>query len=91
MWYSDGSDISAQQKLSMILFADFLFMYANQCFINIMVTISPCDDKDDMFYILERLPSFSQEQEKKQEEEQCYVNGLFSTKKEHFLVQSINR
>ena len=70
MWYrySDGNDISAQQKLSkssnkvkhpkvlctLILFANFLFMYANQCLIHIMVTISPCDDEDDMLYILER-------------------------------------
>jgi hypothetical protein len=58
---TDGSDVSAQRKLiksskkvrhpealcTLSLFADSLFMYANQCFTDIMVTISPCDDKDD--------------------------------------------
>ena len=68
---TDGDDVSAQRKLiksskkvkhpealcTLSLFADSLFMYANQCFTDIMVTISPCDNKDDTCYISERLPS----------------------------------
>ena len=78
---TDGDDDSAQRKLSksskkvkhpkalctLSLFADSLFMYANQCFTNIMVTISPCDDKDDMCYISEHLPSLPQEELEEQE------------------------
>ena len=62
---SDGDTVSTQRKLSksskkvkhpealctLSLFADSLFMYANQCFTDIMVTISACDDKDDTCYI----------------------------------------
>ena len=92
---TDGDDDSAQRKLSksskkvkqhealctLSLFSDSVFMYANQCFADIMVTISPCDGKDDMCYISERLPSLPQEeQEQDQEEEQCFVGGLFPAK-----------
>ena len=91
----DGDDVSAQRKLSksskkvkhpealctLSLFADSLFMYANQCFADIMVTISPCDGKDDTCYISERLPSVPQEeQEENQEEEQCFIGGSFPAK-----------
>jgi len=91
---TDGGDISSQRKLSksskkvkhpealctLSLFADSLFMYANRCFTDIMVTISSCDDKDDMCYISERLPLLPQEQDENQEEEQCFVGGSFPAK-----------
>jgi len=60
------------------LFADSVFMYENKCFADIMVTISACDDKDDTCYISERLPLLPQEEN--QEEEQCFVGGLFPAK-----------
>jgi len=91
---ADGDDVSAQRKLSksskkvkhpealctLSLFADSLFMYANQCFTDIMLTISACDDKGDTCYISERLPSLLQEEEEIQEEEQCFVGGSFPAK-----------
>ena len=94
---TDGGDVFAQRKLAksskkvkhpealctLSLFADSLFMYANQCFTDIMVNISLCDDTDDTCYIWERLPSVPQEeqeeQEENQEDEQCFVGGSFPT------------
>jgi len=91
---SDGDTVSTQRKLSksskkvkhpealctLSLFAGSLFMYRNQCFTDIMVTISACDDQDDTCYISERLPLLPEEQEENQEEEQCFVGGSFSAK-----------
>ena len=94
---SDGDTVSTQRKLSksskkvkhpealctLSLFADSLFLYANQCFSDIMVTISLCDDEDDTCYISERLPSLPQEEQQEQEnqeEEQCFVGGSFPAK-----------
>jgi hypothetical protein len=91
---TDGSIVSAQRKLiksskkvkppealcTLSLFADSLFLYANKCFTDIMVTISTCDDKDDTCYISERLPSLPQEEQENQEEEQCFVGGSFPAK-----------
>ena len=93
----DGNDISAPRKLSksskkvqhpdealctLSLFADSVFMYANQCYDDIMVTISACDETDETCYISERLPSLPQEEEEEenQEEEQCFVGGSFPAK-----------
>ena len=94
---ADGSDVSAQRKLSksskkvkhpealctLSLFADSVFVYANQCYDDIMVSISSCDDEDDTCYISERLPSLPQEEQEEQEnqeEEQCFVGGSFPAK-----------
>ena len=94
---SDGDTVSTQRKLSksskkvkhpealctLSLFANSLFMYTNKCFTDIMVTISPCDDKEVMCYISEHLPSLPQEEleeQENQEEEQCFIGGSFSAK-----------